>query len=432
MPKLSDTMTEGTLVRWLKNEGDSVDIGEVIAEVETDKATMEMEAFDEGTLAKVYTEEGTVVQVGESIAFIAGEGEEAPAERPAGEGEGESEKESDEKEAKSEGQEPKGEPEPEQKAQSTAGASNGDQPATGSEIKASPLARKMATEHGLDMRSMKGSGPGGRIVKRDIEEALQGGGAKAAGGKKEVAKGSPVEKTPAPAATAQDERISLSSMRRVIADRLVESKTTIPHFYLTITCDAGPLMELRKQINAHAEESGGVKFTINDFLLRATVLAARRVPEVNASFDGDAIIQYGSVQLAVAVAIDAGLITPVIKNAESRSLSDISAMMKDLANRARDKKLKPEEYQGGTITVSNLGSYGIESFDAIINPPQAAILSVGTISKEPVVNDKEEIVVGHRMRLGLSCDHRVVDGAVGSRFLAEMKKLVETPYLILV
>lgn len=238
---------------------------------------------------------------------------------------------------------------------------------------------------------------------------------------------------PAPAAapTAADKRIPLSGMRKVIADRLLASKTQIPHFYLSIEVDAAELMRLRAQVNAALESTGQGKITVNDFILRGVVMAATQVPQVNASFAGDAVIQYGNIHLAVAVAVEEGLVTPVIREAQKKSLRQISDAVKDLANRARTKKLKPEEYQGGTLTVSNLGAYGIESFSAIINPPQALILSIGAIVKKPVVNAAGQIVPGERMNIGLSADHRVVDGAIGAQFLAQLRQLLENPTLLL-
>ena len=229
-----------------------------------------------------------------------------------------------------------------------------------------------------------------------------------------------------------DQRIPLSGMRKVIAERLLVSKTTIPHFYLNIDVDAGELMQLRSEVNATSEKSGQPKLTVNDFILKAAVVAAIKVPKVNAAFDGDAVIEYGSINLAVAVAIDDGLATPVIWDAQKKSLREINAAVKDLATRARSKKLKPDEYQGGTLTVSNLGSYGIDNFSAIINPPQSIILSIGAVVKKPVVNAKNEIVVGQRLSIGLSCDHRVVDGAIGAEYLSELRKLIENPALMLI
>jgi pyruvate dehydrogenase E2 component (dihydrolipoamide acetyltransferase) len=287
------------------------------------------------------------------------------------------------------------------------------------------LARKLAKEKGVELGALSGTGPGGRIVAKDIESAPAGGTSSAS------------KSAPAPAAIASspagegDQRIPLSGMRRVIAERLLASKTQLPHFYLFIEVDAGPLMKLRAQANAANEAAGGAKLTVNDFVLKAVISAATKVPAVNASFAGDAIIQYADVNLSVAVAVDEGLVTPVIRGAQKKSLREISDAVKDLATRARGKKLKPEEYQGGTITVSNLGSYGIESFSAIINPPQAMIVSVGAIVKKPVVGPNDTIIAGQRMSIGLSADHRVVDGAVGAQYLAELRKLIESPALML-
>src|SRR4029434_1569343 len=295
----------------------------------------------------------------------------------------------------------------------------------GGRLQASPLAKKIARTKGVDLAAVTGTGPGGRIVAKDVESAPSGGAGSA--------KAAPVSAPAIPATPAGpgDQRIALSGMRRVIAERLLASKTQLPHFYLHIEVDAAPLMKARSELNAVTEASGGPKFTVNDFVLKAVIAAAVRVPTVNASFAGDAIIQYGSVNLSVAVAVEEGLVTPVIRDAQQKSLRESSEAVKDLAGRARSKKLKPEEYQGGTITVSNLGAYGIESFSAIINPPQAAILSVGAIVKKPVVGANDEIIVGQRMSGGLSADHRVVDGAVGATYLAELRKLIENPTLML-
>ena len=411
MPKLSDTMTEGTLLKWRKKEGDKVETGDVIADVETDKATMEMEAFDDGVLYKFLVAEGAKVPTGEKVALLLEKGEAPPKDGqlpPT-----ESKKSAS---AKADTIAPPTAPETGKAAASKAAA------ATGGRVKASPLAKKVAGAKGVDLSGIAGTGPGGRIVARDVEGA---------------AAGTPVTKTPAAAPIAAtpagsgDQRIALSGMRRVIAERLLTSKTTIPHFYLNIEVDAGPLMKFRAEANTATEAAGGSKLTVNDFILKAVVAAAVKVPAVNASFAGDAIIQYGSVNLCVAVAVDDGLVTPVIRDAQKRSLREISEAVKDLAGRARGKKLKPEEYQGGTITVSNLGNYGIDSFSAIINPPQAMIIAVGAIVKKPVVNAKNEIVVGQRLTIGLSADHRVVDGAVGAQYLGELRKLIESPTLML-
>jgi pyruvate dehydrogenase E2 component (dihydrolipoamide acetyltransferase) len=295
----------------------------------------------------------------------------------------------------------------------------------GARVKASPLARKVADERGVDLSRLEGTGPGGRIVRADVESAPAGGGGRG---------GAPAKaaQTIRPVAGPDDERIALSGMRTIIAERLLASKTQIPHFYLQIEVDAAPLMTFRKHINDAAEKTGGVKFTVNDFILKATVRAAAAVPAVNASFDGDAVVQFKHVNLSVAIAIPDGLVTPVIREAETKTLQEISAAVKDLATRAKNKKLSPDEFAGGTITVSNLGSYGIDQFSAIINPPQAMILSIGAIRNAPVVSDKGAIVAGQRMWIGLSCDHRVVDGAVGATYLAEFRKLIENPALMVV
>jgi pyruvate dehydrogenase E2 component (dihydrolipoamide acetyltransferase) len=426
MPKLSDTMTEGTLLRWIKKVGDSVEVGDVIAEVETDKATMEMEAFDEGTLAEVYVEEGQKVQVGQKLAILTAEGEEAPKSTS------ESKKIGADKEEKAPTNEPAiAESKPLDKelvrSASEQAPESPQQPAPiagGAQTrpKASPLARKVATELGVELQKVSGSGPGGRIVHSDVLSAVKIG-----------QKGPERAKTaPAPETSKTDRRISLSGMRRTIANRLLESKTTIPHFYLQAEIDAQPLISLRQQINSAAETAGLPKITVNDFFLKATAVAMARVPQANAAFAGDAIIQYADVQLACAVAIDEGLVTPVIREAQRKTLSQISTEIKDLAARARSKKLKPEEYQGGTITVSNLGGYGVEQFFAIINPPQSVIVSVGAIVPKPVVNAQGQVVAGQRITLGLSCDHRVVDGAIGAQLLAELKRLLEVPALMLI
>ena len=403
-------MVEGTIARWKKKQGDTVETGDILAEVETDKATMEMEAFDDGVLKEIYVNDGGVAKVGEKIALVLAEGEspdsadaapaakteEAPAAQPA---------------------QSKAAPPPAAPAPAAP---------SGARVKASPLAKKIAAERGVGLDNIQGSGPGGRIVAKDIPE--KGAAPSAA---------PPSAPAPAPAAKIQatagegDKRVPLTGMRRVIAERLLASKTQLPHFYLTIEVDASSLMRLRKELNSANEAAGLPKLTVNDFILLAVARAASSHPYINASWAGDAIIQYASVNISVAVAVDEGLVTPVIRDANKLSLKEISAAVKDLAKRARDKKLKPEEYQGGTITVSTLGAYGIEQFFAIINPPQAAILAIGAIVKKPVVNAKGEIVVGERMAISLSGDHRVVDGAVGSEYLGTLRKLIENPALML-
>ena len=412
MPKLADTMTEGTLVKWRIKEGDKVATGDVLAEIETDKATMEMESFDDGIMHKLLVAAGQKVPCGTPIALLLGKNEQPPAD----------------------GALPPVAAKPVAAASAGAPASSGAATAvahvagsraatstSGSRVKASPLAKKIAASNGVNLSALRGSGPGGRVIARDVENAP----APSTGG------GSSVPIVPPTPAGPGDTVIPLSGMRRVIAERLLSSKTHIPHFYLTIEVDAAPLMKLRAEANGAAEASGGQKLTVNDFVLKAVVTAAQKVPAVNASFAGDSIIQYGSVNLSVAVAVEEGLVTPVIRDAQKKSLREISEAVKDLAGRARNKKLKPDEYAGGTITVSNLGAYGIEQFCAIINPPQALILAIGAIVKKPVVGPGDTIVVGQRVSITLSSDHRVVDGAVGANYLAELKKLLESPALML-
>lgn len=408
MPKLSDTMVEGTLVKWVKAKGDKVEVGDILAEVETDKATMEMEAFDEGTLSELYVAEGGTIKVGDKIALILAEGETADT-APAAQSTPTAEK-----------------PKASAPAAATplALAPRTAAPATTGRTKASPLARKIAATRGVNLSSIAGTGPGGRIVKKDVENAPAGGGGGVA---------SPA--TPAIRAAhgiaGEEKIIALTGMRKTIAERLLASKTQIPHFYLSVTMDGGPLMALRKELNAMAEKDGGQKLTINDFILLAAARAAAEVPKINAAYDGDAIIEYAEVNLAVAVAIEDGLITPVIKKANTLTLREISAQMKELAAKARGKKLKPEEYQGGTITLSSLGGYGIDSFLPIINPPQSFILGIGAIIKQPVVNEQDQLVVGHRLVISGSGDHRVVDGAVAAEYINALRRLVEKPALLL-
>jgi pyruvate dehydrogenase E2 component (dihydrolipoamide acetyltransferase) len=426
MPKLSDTMTEGTLLRWVKKVGESVAVGDVLAEVETDKATMEMEAFDEGTLSEVYVDEGQTVQVGQKLALLVAEDEAKPSTPASKPPEAQKTSNTDKKPAQPKQTDP-GTAAQTQKPVPTTQAEKPMLAESGLRVKASPLARKVAADLGVELQNLPGSGPGGRIVRDDVVSAHEKRPQTVAQSPKPAAP----TVAPAPPST-QDTQISLSGMRRTIAARLLEAKTTIPHFYLQAEVDAEPLVQLRQQLNAANEAAGLPKFTVNDFILKATAAAATHVPKANASFSGDTIVQYGSVHLACAVAIDDGLVTPVIRDAQSKTLSQMSAEIKDLASKARSKKLKPEQYQGGTITVSNLGSYGVDQFFAIINPPQSLIVSVGAILKKPVVNAAGAIVPGQRIVLALSCDHRVVDGAIGAEFLAALKRLIETPALMLV
>jgi pyruvate dehydrogenase E2 component (dihydrolipoamide acetyltransferase) len=424
MPKLSDTMTEGTLIKWHKQVGDTVEIGDVLAEIETDKATMEMEAFDEGTLTEILIQEGEKAAIGAVLAVLDGDGEESAA-APAS-------------------AQPAATAEVAETTTQAATAPSSPVSSDSDRVKASPLARKVANELGVDLSNVSGTGPAGRIVREDVLSASSGTAkapskaASAAAKLSEAVKAratAPSPPAPAPQAiqpTAKegDERIELSSMRKIIASRLLTSKTTIPHFYLHIEVDAEPLMVMRKQVNEQAEKTHGNKYSVNDFILKATINATEAVPAINASFAGDHIVKFKHVGLSVAIAVEDGLVTPVIKEAESKSLLAISRAVKDFAARAKDKKLKPDEFDGGTITVSNLGAWGIDSFDAIVNPPQAAILSVGAAIQKPVVKNGQ-LAVGLRMNIGISADHRVVDGAVAASFLAEVKKLIENPALML-
>ncbi|MEY2489094.1 MAG: hypothetical protein QOC70_1036 [Verrucomicrobiota bacterium] len=444
MPKLSDTMTEGTLVAWKKKKGDKVSAGDVLAEIETDKATMEWESPEDGTLTEIYVEEGGKVNVGDKIAFIGGEGEAAPAEAKPEEKKTEPEAKEEKKAAprKKEQTETEKPAPPENKEADTAPSQETEKeakpveekkssapakppveakPETGGEtrVKASPLARRVAAELGVDISAIKGMGPDGRITETDVRAAAKSKGAPQAAAAPQIHAG-------------EGSRINLSGMRKVIAERLVASKGPVPHFYLNIEIDAGPLMSARAELKSAGEGAEAAKITVNDFVLKASVEAAVRVPKANASFDVDAIVQYSDVNLAIAVAIEDGLVTPVIRAAQGKSLREISEAVKDLAYRARHKRMKPEEFQGGTFTVSNLGSYGIDSFSAIINPPQGFILSIGAIVKKAVIDDCDQIVVGQRMSISMSCDHRVIDGALGAEYLKELRQLLENPALLLI
>ena len=445
MPKLSDTMTEGTLIAWKKKKGDKVSAGDVIAEIESDKATMEWESPEEGTLTEIYVEEGGKVEVGQRIAFIGepgegGEKEKAPTTEQAPKSEKPKEKPKEtEKPAPAEAKEKETAP-PQKKKAVDAGVPPAEQkperptrPPLQEEarVKASPVARRIAAELGVALASVKGSGPDGRVTETDVRAAAK---SVAAGPSRAGISGrgpTPAQKPPAPK-PGTGSRLQLSGMRKGIAERLVQSKAPVPHFYLNIEIDAGPLIAARAELKAGGEAADTSKITVNDFVLKAAVMAAVKVPKVNASFDGDAIVQYAEVDLGIAVAIEDGLLTPVIRAAQNKSLREISELAKDLASRARNKRMKPEEFQGGSFTVSNLGGMGIDSFSAIVNPPQGFILAIGKINKTPVVDNCEQIVVGHRMSIWMSCDHRAIDGALGAEYLKELRHLLENPALLLV
>ncbi len=409
MPKLSDTMTEGTVLKWLKKEGDQISAGDVLAEIETDKATMDLESFEDGFLLKIIVQAGTATACKSPIAVM-----------------GKKDEKIDEALLKVSGT-PAVKPAPAKEETSQAPV-----PTVVSEIensksgepenrsKASPLAKKVAKELGVSLAGLTGTGPGGRIVKKDVLAGGSGGGA--SGGWFHAA--GPIGK---------DERVALTGMRKTIAKRLQQSKQTVPHFYVEMEVAMEACMALRSTLNARLEKANPpAKFSFNDFVLKACAEAMRKTPAVNAAWDEDAIKMNGSVQLAFGVAIPGGLITPVIKDAQNKSLKAISQEAKELAARAKEGKLKPEEYTTGTFTVSNLGMFGVDRFSAIVNPPQAAILAVGNIVSKAVVSEDGRIIPGQRMSLTLSADHRVVDGADGAIFLKEIKDLLENPALLLV
>lgn len=431
MPALSPTMEEGTLAKWLVKEGDTVSSGDILAEIETDKATMEFEAVDEGVIGKILVAEGTSgVKVNEPIAVLLEEGEdasaaeaaEAPAAAPA-------------PEAKAEAAPAKAESKP------AAPAPAAPQGSDGKRIFASPLARRIAADKGVDLAALSGSGPKGRIVKADVE-AAQGGSAAAPAASSAAAPAQAAAPAPAAAPSVsastiakmyegrEYEEIALDGMRKTIAARLTEAKQTIPHFYLRRSVKLDALMKFRSQLNKQLE-GRGVKLSVNDFIIKACALALQAVPDANAVWAGDRVFKLKPSDVAVAVAIDGGLFTPVLKDAESKSLSTLSAEMKDLATRARDRKLAPHEYQGGSFAISNLGMFGIENFDAVINPPHGAILAVGAGIKQPVVNAEGEIEVATVMSMTLSVDHRVIDGALGAELLKAICENLENPMLML-
>ena len=419
MPKLSDTMSVGTLIKWLKKEGDAVQAGDMLAEIETDKATMELETFFTGTLIKIYAEAGSQVAIGAPLCAIGKPGEAAPTPPVA-----------------SAAPPPPPAPVPAAPvvtapapvaapvpvpAPTLATVPAAASPTSADRLKISPLARKIAADQKIDPTHLTGSGPGGRIVKADVLAAAANPLPPVAPKAVTVLRTGPIQ---------AERTVPATNMRATIAKRLLEAKTQIPHFYLEIEVDADPLLTVRAQLNT-ALETAGVKLSVNDFILKASAEALRRVPGVNASWTGAGIQYHGAAHVSFAVAIDDGLITPVIRDAHLKSVFAISTEVKPLGQRAKQKKLKPEEFTGGTFCVSNLGMMGIPKFSAIINPPNAAILAVGTTVTKPVVKNGA-IVIGQTMTLTLSCDHRVVDGALGAQFLAALKDLLEKPALLLV
>lgn len=458
MPRMSDSMVEGTLTKWLKNEGDAVKSGDLLAEIETDKATQEVECFEDGVLLKRTVPDGGVVPVGAPICIVGKAGEDisgllaqvsADTSVQASKVKTESDtKSADEKRAPSA---PPSEPSAPTTPVQPVVAAEFKNAARGAvlegqaldaassegglegRLRASPLARRVAADAGFDLRRVKGSGPGGRITVQDVQDAIAGKGVR---GPLAPVDGSAPSAAAAATGTVgfvrePDERIALTNMRKTIARRLQESKQTVPHFYSTIEVDAAPMGAFREQLNAGLAATGAnLKISVNDLVLKAVALAAKEVPEVNASWEGDAIVRYAAVHVSFAVSLPSGLITPVVRDADLKPLRQVAVEAKELGRRAKEKGLKPEEFTGGTITVSNLGMYGVDSFQAIVNPPQALIVAVAGIQKVPVVNAQGAIVPGQRMKLTVSGDHRAVDGSDGARFLVSLKNILENPTLL--
>jgi pyruvate dehydrogenase E2 component (dihydrolipoamide acetyltransferase) len=428
MPALSPTMEEGTLAKWLVKEGDTVSAGDLLAEIETDKATMEFEAVEEGVVGKILVAEGTEgVKVNTPIAVMLDEGESAADISSAP--------------AKAEAPAPKqaeATPQAEAAAKPAPAASKtGD----GDRIFASPLARRIAADKGIDLAGITGSGPHGRIVKADVEGAKAGSAPVASAAEAPASKAAAPAAAAAPSGPSSDavvamyqgrayEEVKLDGMRKTIAARLTEAKQTVPHFYLRREIRLDALMKFRAELNKQLEPRG-VKLSVNDFIIKACALALQTVPDANAVWAGDKVLRLKPSDVAVAVAIEGGLFTPVLKDAEMKSLSALSAEMKDLAKRARDRKLAPQEYQGGTFAISNLGMFGIENFDAVINPPHGAILAVGAGLKKPVVGKDGELTVATVMSVTLSVDHRVIDGALGAELLTQIVENLENPMVML-
>ena len=452
MPRMSDSMVEGTLTKWLKKEGDVLKNGDLIAEIETDKATQEVECFEAGVLLKQTVAEGGVVPVGGPICIVGQAGEDISSllaqastdtSVQASKVKAESAtKAADEKRAPvAAPSEPSAPTTPVQPVVVAEFKNNArgtvvetqalDEAASQGELagrlRASPLARKLAAEKGVNLYNVKGTGPGGRITAEDVQGAIEGKGGRAP--LAAVEGGSPSFAAQAQR-TGSDEKIPLSNMRKTIARRLQESKQQIPHFYSTIEVDAEPMQAFRQQLNTGlAATSEKLKITINDMVLKAVALAAKEVPEVNAAWEGDSITRFAAVHVSFAVSLPSGLITPVVRDSDIKPLKQLAYEAKELGKRAKEKGLKPEEFTGGTITVSNLGMFGVDSFQAIVNPPQAVIVAVASVVEKPVVKNGQ-IVVGHTMKLTLSGDHRAVDGSDGARFLVALKNILENPTLL--
>jgi pyruvate dehydrogenase E2 component (dihydrolipoamide acetyltransferase) len=461
MPRLSDTMEEGTIATWLKKPGEQISKGEVIAQIETDKATMDLTAFEAGTLQEILAPEGTTVAIGQPVARLGNgtappakpaaaaepqptdspsSGEKvaslppAPRERPPASS---ATREPVEQPATGGQAEPEAPPEPtnsppsgekvasqppaprERPPVNPAPAEPDTGPQTDGKVRASPMARHIAAEHGLDLAEISGSGPQGRVIRADVDAALSSPAAQTL-----------PAATPESAAGDDDERITLSQMRRTIARRMAESTRTVPHFFLTTTVDATDMVALRKQI-LDQTAGEGIKITFNDMIVKAAALALRKIPDVNVSFAEDTLIRHKRVHIGVAVATERGLIVPVLRDVDQKSLGQIARETRELAERANAGKLQPTDYTGGTFTISNLGMFGVEQFNAVINTPEAAILAVGAIAREPAEHN-DEIVLRERLKLTLSVDHRALDGAMGARYLQALKQLLEKPMLLLV
>lgn len=425
MPKLSDTMEEGVIAKWNVKEGDTVKSGDIIAEVETDKATMDVEVYDGGTILKLFANVGDAIALGAKMAIIGKPGEDISEFTGDSKAPAKSKQEAPKQEAPKQEETPKESPKKEafvEPTSTTTAVSSSDD----GRIKASPLARKIAQDKGLDLAKIQGSGPEGRIVKSDVENVGPAPVTTPSQATPTAATTAPTVSTPVASAADSYTDLRISQMRKAIAKRLAESKFTNPHYYETVDIDMSKSIKFREKLNAISD----VKISFNDIIVKASAVALKRHPKVNSSWLDDVIRQYNTVHVAVAVAIDDGLVTPVIRNADSKGLSQISKETRDLATRARDRKLAPEEWEGSTFTISNLGMFGIEEFTAIINPPNACILAVGAIRDVPVVKD-DEVVPGKRMKVTLSSDHRVVDGASSAEFLQTLKGLLENPMKML-
>ena len=415
MPKLGFDMAEGTLVRWVKSEGDRIERGEVLAEIETDKATVEVESQASGTILKLLAEEGAVLPIGKPIAVVGESGEEVDVDALTG-GASEESAEAEAQPAKEpRPAEASAEPAPAKQAPSSEPEPSGNGYPGG--VKASPVARRLAEEKGLNLNQVAGSGPGGRIVKKDVEAAIEAGPSRAPAG----AAFSGLQLSTEP---RQTERVDVSRLRAAIGRRMTMAKQELPHFYVTTEVDAGPLMDLRRQANELLPDDQ--KLSVNDFIVKAAALTLRQFPNLNASLEGDQIVRHGGINVGIAVAVEGGLLTVVVREADQKPIASISQESRTMAERARQGKVRPDDVEGSTFTVSNLGMFGVDHFIAIINPPEAAILATGSVRKVPVVED-EQVRIGQRLKVTISADHRVTDGAEAARWLEVFRQMIESP-----